>query len=331
MKKTIFRQNDPRWAKLPYPGQGYTIGGSGCGCVAVTHCVIELPKHAKETPATIQPYMKQWAVAGDGTRRVGITAALKHYGFDNVIRHDTMGSLWKECAKGGRVGVLLMGPKRCNDGTRWTTSAHYVAFVDYWKRGNKHCLYIKDSSWRKHDGWIAYEDSFRGNVIEAWSAVIPKAKPLNLTAWYEAMETQYAWSKNQRYKWTTPTIESSRVKGTCITFPAVSLQRLKLLPKGGYIFWSKQDGGLWGSVDYIKKHPRVFEVLYPNKVPSSAKLKKGDICCFERHTMVYMGKDTKGRLRWNTMGEVKRGLNVTYPSADNQRVKAVIRLKRVKP
>jgi hypothetical protein len=47
--------------------------------------------------------------------------------------------------------------------------------------------------------------------------------------------------------------------------------------------------------------------------------------------MVYMGKDTKGRLRWNTMGEVKRGLNVTYPSADNQRVKAVIRLKRVKP
>ena len=156
-----------------------------------------------------------------------------------------------------------------------------------------------------------------------------KADPLK--PWYDAMTTQYAWSKGQRYKWTIPTIESSREKGTCITFPAVSLQRLKLLPKGGYIFWSKQDGGLWGSVDYIKKHPRVFEVLYPNKVPSSAKLKKGDICCFERHTMVYMGKDTKGRLRWNTMGEVKRGLNVTYPSADNQRVKAVIRLKRVKP
>lgn len=146
--------------------------------------------------------------------------------------------------------------------------------------------------------------------------------------WYDALKTQFEWSKNQAYKWTTPTVKSSKTKGTCITFPAVSLQRLGLLPSGAYIYWN--DGKLSGNVAYIKKHPDVFEIIYPKKIPSKAKLKKGDICCFSGHTMVYSGIDSKGRLRWDTMGKTKRGLNVLYPSADNKKVMAVVRLKGVK-
>lgn len=146
--------------------------------------------------------------------------------------------------------------------------------------------------------------------------------------WYDAQKKQYDWSKNQAYKWTTPTVKSSRVRGTCITFPAVSLQRLGLLPKGGYVFWD--NGKLAGSVPFLKKHPETFEILYPKKVPSKAHLKKGDICCFSTHTMIYAGTDKKGRMRWNTMGKSKRGMNVIYPYFDSKRVMAIIRLKGVK-
>ena len=177
MKKTIYRQTDSRWAKLPYPSGGYTIGGSGCGCCAIANIIIQLPKHAKDTPRTIQPYMKQWARCGDGTLRRGITEAMNHYGFKDVIRHDTMASLWKECAKGNRVGVLLMGSKTVG-GVQWTTSAHYVAFADYMKKDGKHYLWIKDSGWRHHDGWYPYETTFRGNVLEAWSGSVPQKKKL---------------------------------------------------------------------------------------------------------------------------------------------------------
>lgn len=150
-----------------------------------------------------------------------------------------------------------------------------------------------------------------------------------LAPWYDAMEKQYKWSKDQNYKWVTPTIKSSRKNGTCITFVAVSLQRLKLLPSGGYVFYDPKTKKLAGSMAYIRKHKDVFKWTYSGKLWKDCKLKKGDICCFDSHTMVYMGMDSKGRARWNTMGSKKRGLSILYPIADKRKVRAIIRLKKV--
>lgn len=166
-----------------------------------------------------------------------------------------------------------------------------------------------------------------GAKTRATARKLIKRDPLQ--PWYEAIKKQYEWSKDQAYKWTTPTIRSSRIKGTCITFPAVALQRLDLLPSGGYVFWDKDINAVGGSVKFIKAHPNTFKLWYPNKTWDKAKLKKGDIVMYDNHTMIFAGTDSKGRARWSTMGRAKRGLRSLYPIADKKKIKAVIRLKRV--
>ena len=71
MNKNIYRQTDDRWRWLPYPNKGYYLNGSGCGCCAVTHCIIEIEKYKNWTPANVQPYMKQYATYGNGTTWAG--------------------------------------------------------------------------------------------------------------------------------------------------------------------------------------------------------------------------------------------------------------------
>ena len=107
MNKTVFSQLDTRWSKLPYPKKPYTIGTSGCGCCSVTHLLIETEKYKKYTPKTVQPYMKQFAVAGQGTQWDGITQSLKHYGFI-PINHATMAGVYKTLEKRKkRLGIIL--------------------------------------------------------------------------------------------------------------------------------------------------------------------------------------------------------------------------------
>lgn len=155
-----------------------------------------------------------------------------------------------------------------------------------------------------------------------------------LQPWYDAMEKQFEWSKDQNYKFVTPTIKSSKKNGTCITFPAVSLQRLGLLPSGGYFYFHPQHKRISGkSAEYVKKHTELFKLSYPNKtikeLHKEGKIKKGDIVGFGNpayHTMVYMGmKD--GEPRFNTMGH-KRGLKVKYPSYADRKVNMLVRIKK---
>lgn len=227
------------------------------------------------------------------------------------------GTLPTRLVRYGSAGIQV---KRLQAFLNWAIGAKLKADGKYGKATTEAVITYQNSSGIKATGTV-------GTKTRAKMRTLVKAHADPLRPWYDAQKKQYDWSKNQAYKWTTPTIRSSRTKGTCITFPAVSLQRLELLPSGGFVFWD--DGHLGGSVDYIKGHPKVYAVLYPNKPPKGAKLKKGDICCFETHTMIFSGKDNKGRYRWSTMGSKKRGLNILYPSANNKNVKAVIRLKRV--
>lgn len=173
------------------------------------------------------------------------------------------------------------------------------------------------------------------DVMKNAATAAPVADPLQ--KWYDAMKTQYEWSKNQVYAWCEkPTVANSKKKGTCITFPAVSLQRIGLLSSGGYFYYHPTKKRISGNrASYVKKHPEIFKLSYPNKTIATlwkqGKIKKGDIVGYGNpayHTMVFMGmKD--GKPRFNTMGH-KRGLNVTYKSYAKRKVNMLVRIKKIK-
>lgn len=170
--------------------------------------------------------------------------------------------------------------------------------------------------------------------VAATAAPIPTADPLQ--RWYDAMTTQYNWSKNQTYAWTEPTIKKSRKKGTCITFPAVSLQRLGIFSSGKYFYFHPKKKRISGNAAaFVKRRTDLFKLSYPNKTIATlwkaGKIQKGDIVGFGNpayHTMVFMGM-VNGKPRFNTMGH-KRGLNVTYNSYAKRKVNMLVRLKKTK-
>lgn len=159
-----------------------------------------------------------------------------------------------------------------------------------------------------------------------------------LQKWYDAMKTQFNWSKNQVYAWVeNPTVANSKARGTCITFPAVSLQRIGLLPKGGYFYFHPTKKKISGkSASYVKNHTDIFKLSYPNKTCKqlwdAGKIKKGDIVGFGNpayHTMVFMGMNSKGKPLFNTMGH-KRALNTTYPAYASRKVNMLVHIKKVR-
>ena len=212
MNKIIYSQTDSRWGSKPYP-KGNTFGGCGCGCCAVWHVAMEQAKYANKTPETLRPWMvdKGYAVRNNGTLWVGISAALLHIGHKSVKwikRNDPMTKAWAELDKGNRIGVILMGSGRAANGTVWTTGGHYVAFVGYKVKNGKHYFYIKDSGWRKHNGWYCYETSMRGVTRQLWIVQrVEKEQDLPLT-------TTSKTSTKKNYSGSYPTATVSRNKGT---------------------------------------------------------------------------------------------------------------------
>jgi len=349
MNKTNFKQYDTRWATLGYPKKPWYIKNCGCGEVSVANCIIEMNKWKKQTPKTIQPYCVQHAAPnGNGTYFSGIPAMMKHYGMTDVMEHQTMQSLWNEMKKGYRCAILLMGNRKGGSkGIHWTSSAHFVAAVAYKSDGKKHYLFIKDSNSASssRNGWLAYEDYLAGDVSRVWSGnlnIAKKPEPQTdpLQKWYDALKTQYAWMKNSTYKWVNPpTIANSKTKSTCIALPAVALQRLGLLPAGGWFYLDLKTGKINGkSAAYVKAHPETFEVFYPNKTIAQmgSALHKGDIVAYKGtrgHIMVYMGKDAHGSPLFTTMGNKKNhpiGVSVKVPSYAKKTINMVVRLKKVR-
>ena len=342
MNKNNFKQYDTRWAKLGYPKSPYFIKQCGCGEVAIANCIIEMSAHKNQTPKTIQPYCKQYAAPnGNGTYFSGIPAMMKHYGMTDVMEHQTMQSLWNEMKKGYRCAILLMGNRKGGDKkTHWTSSAHFVAAVAYKSDGKKHYLYIKDSNSASSDrnGWLAYEDSLRGDVSRVWSGNLNVKKADPLQKWYDALKTQYEWMKNSAYGWVNPpTIANSKKKSTCIAEIACALQRLGLLPEGGWFYLNLKTGKINGKcADYVKQHKELFEVLYPNKTIAQlgSNIHKGDIVAYRGtrgHIMVYMGKDANGNPLFTTMGNKKNhpiGVSVKVPGYAKSKIAMIVRLKK---
>ena len=175
MNTTKYMQTDSRWGGLGYPRAPYYIRNCGCGECAICNCIIEMSKYKNQTPATIQPYCKQFADPdGNGTFWSGIPEMMKHYGMTEVKEHGTMQQLWTELAKGDRVAIFLMGSKPGgNRRVHWTSSGHFVCGVDYRfdKNTGKHWLYIKDSYSNSslRNGFLTYEDNMKNDVIKVWS------------------------------------------------------------------------------------------------------------------------------------------------------------------
>ena len=174
MNPEIYRQYDDRWGDLPYPGWGAYLSDSGCGCLAVYHCAIELEKYAGSlTVPQCRDYMVQYATVDDGTLWSGITQGLEHYGFTAHWREsDTMDDIFRELKDSCNCGVILFAKKKAAsygpDGTLWTTIGHYIAFSDYKIENGQHMFYMKDSGPRRHDGWFSYEKSMRGCCKNVW-------------------------------------------------------------------------------------------------------------------------------------------------------------------
>ena len=176
MNKTSYLQTEGKWAPLGYPKSPHVIRNCGCGEVAITNILVEMLQYVNYDPATIQPYMKQYAEAhGNGTYHYGIPAAMKHYGLTEVKEHPDMKSLWKELEKGDRVAVYLMGSRDAGSKkVHWTGSGHFVASVGYKKVNGKHYVYMKDSASRSslRTGWITYEENIRGACLRVWTGKI---------------------------------------------------------------------------------------------------------------------------------------------------------------
>lgn len=183
MNKTNYKQYDTRWGGLPYPKKPWYIKNCGCGEVAICNTIIEMSEYTSYTPATIQPYCKQYAAPnGDGTYHSGIPAMMKHYGMTEVKEHATMAPLWDELAKGDRVAIYLMGKRAAGlKGIRWTSSGHFVCSVDYKYENGKHKVYVKDSnsSSDSRNGWIFYEENMKNAVLKVWSGKIKVISPIS--------------------------------------------------------------------------------------------------------------------------------------------------------
>ena len=156
--------------------------------------------------------------------------------------------------------------------------------------------------------------------------------PTDLQAWGNAMQTQYEWSKNQKYWWVNPpTIANSRTRGTCVAFPSVSLVRAGLFKDGQWIYLNQDTHRITGNAkEYVLAHPELFQVSYPNRTIAQLgnKIQAGDIVAYlggSGHIMVYMGKNSNGEPIFNTMGST-RGLGITYSHYANKKINMLVRL-----
>lgn len=159
---------------------------------------------------------------------------------------------------------------------------------------------------------------------------------VNLQPWLKAMYTQYQWSKGQKYKWDdTPTIADSKKRGTCITFPAVSLQRLGILSSGKYFYFNPNTNKISGNAAaFVKRRKDLFMLKYPKKTVAQLikeeAIKPFDIVGFDNpgyHTMVFAGISQKGKPLWYSMGSSKKWFK-TYSYYADRKISMIVRLKK---
>lgn len=180
MNKTKYLQGDSKWGGLVYPKKPCYIRNVGCGEVSIANILIEMEQYKQYTPATIQPYCKQYGAPNcNGTYLSGICKMMKHYGLTSVKECDTMPELWKELEKGDRVAIYLMGARKAGSkGIKWTSGGHFIASTGYEYKNSKHYVYIKDpwTDASNRNGWLTYEEHLKGDVLGIYVGKLTGAK-----------------------------------------------------------------------------------------------------------------------------------------------------------
>lgn len=152
-----------------------------------------------------------------------------------------------------------------------------------------------------------------------------------------AMRAQYEWSKKQKYQFNDhPTIANSKKEGTCITFVAVTCQRLEILPSGKYFYLNPKTNRIAGNGDdYVKKHTEYYKLFYPNKtikqLLTEGKIMPYDMLGFDDpayHSMFFAGFNSKGEPIFYSMGSNKKW-GKTYSYYANRKVSMIVRIKKV--
>lgn len=331
MRKKVFSQLDTRWCKLPYPSKPYNIGTSGCGCCSVTHVIIETEKYKNYTPKNVQPYMKQYAVPAQGTRWVGITKSLEHYGL-KTINHSTMSDLFNTLNKRKKKMGILLFRKGTKGGITWTTAGHYIAFTDYKVKNSKHYFYMKDSGGRKHTGWYCYENTMAGLIVQCWSAVKLAKKTTGQKLLTTAKDT---FSKMNKFKYkvsgnaTSWSTAQKRKTSNCATYVSYCLQRMGLL-KAGQVFWCNDGVVRYKGKDARLQMKKIAKISHPKKPPKQCQLRRGDICGYSNpaHTQIFAGWKN-GNALWYSFGpsDVGKKLPRKRGKYNTKKIDTIIRLK----
>ena len=137
-------------------------------------------------------------------------------------------------------------------------------------------------------------------VTKKVTVVVPKIQNRDkaLQPWYDALTEQINWQKNAKYNWSKwrskgGDVAASKYYGTCITLPSASLQRLGLLPKGGFVAGVTSKSNRKKSLNYMSKNPGYITNKDVNssirKLAKNNVIQKGDILHSKNHTWVYMG------------------------------------------
>lgn len=133
-------------------------------------------------------------------------------------------------------------------------------------------------AWQKKLG-VTVDGIFGQNSMKAWQKFLNDhdgEKPVYpektiIDKELEACKAQADWMRNSTYAWESyPTVPKSKKKGTCVTFEGCVLQRIGILPSGGYVW--HDEGKVYGNNSKMT-------VTYTRKKPSELKstLKAGDI------------------------------------------------------
>ena len=116
----------------------------------------------------------------------------------------------------------------------------------------------------KHAGYSVFDEN--GKAVYT-----SKAAPTIIDKELEACKAQADCMRNSTYGWeSNPTVAKSKKKGTCVTYEGCVLQRIGILPSGGYVW--HDEGKVYGNNSKMT-------VTYTRKKPSELKstLKAGDI------------------------------------------------------
>ena len=163
------------------------------------------------------------------------------------------------------------------------------------------------------------------SVTKSVTVRVPKiqSREKALQPWRDALDEQIKWQKNAKYSWDTwrhkgGDVAASKYYGTCITLPAAALQRLKILPKGGFVAGVTSMSNRRRSIKYMNKNPGYMSYWEENAtvktLAKKGKIEYGDILHSEPHTWVYMGRSTKhkGKFVYWECGNSKKNSNTAH-------------------